>query len=144
MTKEISLIKVWQTLVVTFITLALVAGVSVSARESREADRGSTDRISSPITPTPPPAPEPATSNNGGITSTTAGDVDTGGNTGGNVTTGDEYLEVIEINIGPTNSPSQDIDEEEDNAPPPEEETGCSTNLRSDRDCLNDNRGSGR
>lgn len=73
-----------------------------------ERDRGTTGRTIEPTppstgsgqaTPTPPPSPS------GGITSSTDGSVNTGGNTGGNVTTGDEHVDVHEVNIGPTNPP---------------------------------------
>jgi hypothetical protein len=56
--------------------------------------------------PVPPPVPTPAPPPpSGGITSTTNGSVDSGGNTGGNITTGDEHIDVHEVNIGPTNPP---------------------------------------
>ena len=100
--------------------LALLAfTISVSADTSNLRDRGSTGRTvdltpapaPAPIpTPTPTPPPPPS----GGITSVTVGDVDTGNNTGGNVTTGDESVEVHEVNIGPTNPPP----------PPPTPSTG--------------------
>ena len=105
MTKENSLIKIWIGLaIVIFLSYALVMNVSASARDGR-SDRTDTSRgeETSPAPdpePTLPKFPKPS---QGGITSDTNGSVNTGGNSGGNVTTGDELLEVIEINIGPTN-----------------------------------------
>jgi len=66
-------------------------------------------------TPTPPPSSE-------GITSNTSGEVDTGGNTGGHVVTGDEHLEVHEVNIGPTNEWDGN---DEETSPPTEPEQDC-------------------
>ncbi len=54
--------------------------------------------LSSVPAPTPPPP-------SGGITSVTDGSVNSGGNTGGHVTTGDQHVDVHEVNIGPTNPP---------------------------------------
>jgi len=60
--------------------------------------------------------------------SETGGTADSGGNTGGNVTTGDEHVEIIEVNIGPTKP--KDEDEEEANTPPPAPEEQCDPRLR--------------
>ena len=73
-------------------------------------DRGSTGRT---ITPPPPPPPPPRAPlptpppppPSGGITNVTEGSVNSGGNTGGNVTTGDESVSVHVVNVGPTNPP---------------------------------------
>src|SRR3989344_961932 len=92
----------------------LVFAASAYAATQDPRDRGSTGRtIDLTPTPTPPvPAPSPAPTPppppppSGGITSVTTGEVNTGGNTGGTVTTGDEHVEVHEVNIGPTNNTS--------------------------------------
>ena len=79
-------------------------------RDPSARDRGSGSTIEPTPTPSPVPSPAPTpipipTQPSGGITSSTSGSVNTGGNTGGNVTTGDESVEVFEVNIGPTNPP---------------------------------------
>lgn len=123
----------------TFIALAvlLIFAFVVSAyadtRDSR--DRGSTGRTIEPA-PTPPstapvstPTPPPPT---GGITNVTQGSVSSGGNTGGNVVTGDESIEVVVVNIGPTNNPPPAPEPTPAPAPTPEPEcdrraVGCAT-----------------
>lgn len=97
----------------TFITTIFFA-LSVLALNAYADTRGTTDRdretsgrITQPPQPPtpPPPAPTPSPSNpSGGITNVTTGEVSSGGNTGGNVTTGDEHLEIFVVNIGPTNT----------------------------------------
>ena len=93
--------------------LAVIAlTVDVFADTQNLRGRGSTGRTVD-LTPTPPPpspapAPQPTPTPpppSGGITSVTVGEVDTGGNAGGHVTTGDESVSVHEVNIGPTNPP---------------------------------------
>ena len=107
---------------------ALATGVSADTRDSR--DRGATGRAIEP-TPTPSPAPSPAPvpapppSAGGGITSSTNGSVSTGDNLGGTVTTGDESVEVHEVNIGPTNPPPPADPELVEGPPPPVPEPQC-------------------
>ncbi len=105
---------------------SLAANVSADTRDLR--DRGATGRtIESTPTP-PPPAPSPAPTPpppSGGITSTTVGSVSSGGNQGGNVTTGDEYVEVYEVNIGPTNPPPPPPPSISPNPTPPVAEPEC-------------------
>ena len=92
-------------------SFVLVTDVFADTQDLR--DRGTTGRTVD-LTPAPAPAPAPTPAPtptpppaSGGITSTTVGDVDTGNNTGGNVTTGDESVDVHEVNVGPTNPPPQ-------------------------------------
>ncbi|MBI5457956.1 hypothetical protein HY971_04520 [Candidatus Kaiserbacteria bacterium] len=100
-------------------------------------DRGTSGRTTTPTPPPPPPpspapVPVPPSSNpSGGITNVTTGEVDSGGNTGGNVTTGDESVEITVVNIGPTNS-SQSVIIPGPTPPPTPEcdsrtRTGCET-----------------
>ena len=146
MTKENSLIKIWIGLaIVIFLSYALVMNVSASARDGR-SDRTDTSRgeETSPAPdpePTLPKFPKPS---QGGITSDTNGSVNTGGNSGGNVTTGDELLEVIEINIGPTNPPEEIVEDDEENATQPSSEPNCEGNRRDTQECRQENSGRNR
>src|SRR3989338_7893758 len=82
-------------------SLLYALGVAADTRDVRDrGDTGRTIELTPP--PPPPPAPSPAPSPappppSGGITSETIGSVDTGGNAGGNVTTGDESVVVHEV-----------------------------------------------
>ena len=119
-------------------TFGLTVSAYADTRDSR--DRGETGRTidltpppSSPSpnpdpAPTPPPPPP-----SGGITSSTNGVADTGGNTGGDVTTGDESVEVHEVNVGPTNPPPPPQEEEPvvvTPPPPSEPEPTCDPRTR--------------
>ena len=116
---------------------ALTTNVYSDTRDVR--DRGTVGRTVDPApTPTPPVSPSPSTPpSSGGITSSTSGTVNTGSNTGGQVTTGDEYVEIYEINIGPTNSPPSP--DEEDEVTPPVTEPPCGSDARSRTTCPTDN-----
>lgn len=122
-----------------FIILAayvLATNAYADTRGSR--DRESGGRTTEPEVTPPTQAPKPTPpSPSGGITSQTTGSVNTGGNTGGQVTTGDEHVEVFEINIGPTNSPppSQDEDGEGPLTPP----SPCEGDGRARTTCPTDN-----
>lgn len=134
--------------IVTFVVLAayaLTTNVYSDTRDGRE--RGTAGRATEPTPPstgstgspqagsgqvTPPPS-----NASGGITSQTSGSVSTGGNTGGQVTTGDEHVEVFEINIGPTNSPPS-LSGEDDESPPPTSEPPCGSDGRARTTCPTD------
>lgn len=113
MTTHIAHIRiVLAALLLLLVTFSSTAYVSAETRDA--SDRGSTTShtltppASTPApapTPTPAPAPLPPPPPGGGITSSTEGDVDSGGNTGGIVSTGDEHVDVHEVNEGPTNNP---------------------------------------
>ena len=87
-----------------FISLCAFALTYADTRESLRS--GSDTRTVAPApSPVPAPAFPPPPPPSGGITSDTVGEIDTGHNTGGTVTTGDDSIEVHEVNIGPTNPP---------------------------------------
>ena len=114
-----------------FLTLTARADVRAADR----ADRGTTGRtVTPPPAPTPAPPPPPTPPASGGITSTTDGSVNTGGNQGGNVTTGDEHVDVVEVNIGPTNPPPPPPSVSPNPPPPPtcdsRTRVGCVTDTR--------------
>ena len=94
------------TIAIIFLSVFLIA-FSAHADDRDAVDRGreSSGRTITPTPiPDPTPTPVPPSSNpSGGITNITTGEVSSGGNTGGNVTTGDERLEIFVVNIGPTN-----------------------------------------
>jgi hypothetical protein len=96
------------------------ASAYAEVRDSGTRDRTGRVAESAPETPSATPVPQPTPPASGGITSSTDGSVSTGGNTGGTVTTGDESVEVYEVNIGPTNPPPPQNDETSDPAPAPE------------------------
>lgn len=100
-------------------------------------DRGSTGRtidLTPDPEPTPAPTPTPTPTlptNTGDITNVTSGEVNTGTNSGGNVTTGDESLELEETNIGPTNSPDPVVTVPEPApTPTPEPASTCDSRTR--------------
>lgn len=102
-------------------TLVVAGTVVADTRDVTRDDRAAVpvdDRrvTDTPLPPPPPPAPSspdiPVPSQ-GGIESETSGVADSGGNTGGDVVTGDESVTVIEINIGPT-TPSPEDEEDAD------------------------------
>ncbi len=106
--------KITSALVGTLFVFAGLASfafaVSAYADTQDLRSRGTSGRTVD-LTPAPIPTPAPVVTilppahNPGGITSQTTGEVDTGGNSGGNVTTGDENVDVHEVNVGPTNPP---------------------------------------
>lgn len=90
----------------------LLLGSFADARDSRDrsADRGE----ETAVTPTPAPILIDNGSSSGSISNDTSADVETGDNTGGKVTTGDESAEEHEINVGPTNpNPAPPLEEPE-------------------------------
>lgn len=116
--------------IVFFLALLFVVGTYAEAADLR--DRGSTGRTvdltPAPI-PTPTPDPTPSTPTppvpSGGITNVTIGEVDTGSNTGGEVTTGDESVDVHEVNVGPVNDTPPTPPPTMTPTPEPEPESQC-------------------
>jgi len=117
-----------------FLSVLLLA-VGAYADTSTIRDRGSTGRTID-LTPDPIPthAPDPTPTptppiNSGGITNVTTGEVNTGSNTGGQVTTGDESLDIHEVNIVPVNDtpPSPPAPSPE---PTPESKSTCNPRTR--------------
>lgn len=119
--------------------LMFVAFTMHTSADVRDRDTRARDDVSGRTTPPAPSQepepvspPPPAFPQEGGISNETDGMADSGGNVGGNVTTGDESVTVIEINIGPTSEgTSQGGDE---NTPPTDDDqcegrmrTGCGT-----------------
>jgi len=99
----------------SFLALAALAALAFAFNTHADT-RGATGRtlstsgrvtVSAPASSDPTPTPFPALSPHwsGGISNVTDGDVNSGGNSGGTVVTGDEHVEVHEVNIGPTNTP---------------------------------------
>lgn len=122
--------------------LALITIPTLFAHaDVRDTLRGAIARPSSPIpaTPTPPPAlptpPAPQEEPQGGITNTTSGEVDSGGNQGGTVTTGDEHVEVQVVNVGPVNSNNTQVTNSGGQEDPAPEEPACSTDRRASNPC---------
>ncbi len=93
---------------IAFLAVFLIsfsAYADVSATRERESSGRTTTPPPPPPPPSPAPAPVPPPSNpSGGITNVTTGEVDSGSNTGGKVTTGDESVDVTVVNIGPVNN----------------------------------------
>lgn len=113
-------------------TLSVYADTRASVR-----DRGETGRTTEPI-PAPSPSPTPAQSppSGGSISSATGGTANSGGNSGGVVITGDEHVEVFEVNVGPTNSPPKNLGDEGDGpAPAPEPGPQCGSDRRPASGC---------
>src|SRR3989344_3149938 len=109
-----------------FAFFAFAVDAFAAAQDLR--NRGSTGRTTDRPPPPPPPSPAPPSTGSGqatppppsgGITNVTQGSVSSGGNTGGNVTTGDESVEVHVVNIGPTNPPPPPPPEPAPTPPPP-------------------------
>lgn len=122
-------------------TLAfLIASVPVllvhaDARDALRATRPSTPTV---VTPTPPPAlptPPVTPQSQGGIDNMTTGEVNSGGNQGGNVTTGDENVDVHVINVGPVNSNATQTSNSGGQTNTPSEESSCSTDRRAANPC---------
>jgi len=140
MTKSTSLILLFSVLFGAALaftaTVMPVLGADADARDAGR-DRGTTGRTIEPDSPPPSPAGlviQPGFFE-GGITSSTDGSADSGGNEGGIVVTGDEHVEVIVVNIGPTNPspPPPPYDEDEGTAPAPECDRRASSDC-ADRD----------
>lgn len=121
-------------IIAVLLTGIFVAFAYADARDVVLRDRGTSGRTIEPASPPPNPIPLPIPPPpSGGITSSTNGTVDTGNNTGGTVVTGDETVEVFEINIGPTNNtpPAFNDDDEPTNSPG----AGAPCDPRSRADC---------
>ncbi|KKW20072.1 MAG: hypothetical protein UY63_C0002G0031 [Parcubacteria group bacterium GW2011_GWA2_51_10] len=115
------------------------ASAYADAREDAARDRGTTGRTIEPTPTPPPPTPAPAPKpdpKKGGISNSTSGTADSGGNEGGNVTTGDEHVEVVVVNIGPTNNPPPPEEDDEESSPPVAPEPQC--DRRSPEGCSQD------
>lgn len=132
---------------ILLVVLAALFVAGAFAVDAYAADRGgisSRDRTSARTSdPAPEPEPEqeePTHNNNpsgnsgglpaqaGGIVTTTDGSVSTGGNQGGHVETGDQHVEVHEVNVGPVNDSEPEEEEEEEEVvqePEPEPEPQC-------------------
>lgn len=132
MTNKISIAGIMISLFI-FTTFAFVfVANNLEGAESRDRGGESTRRSTTTPAPTPtppmPPTP-PSNSSSGGITSSTSITLDTGGNEGGTVVTGDEHGEVFEVNIGPTNNTPDDEtnngEEEVAEEPPAGSEEQC-------------------
>ncbi len=133
MTKTISAIL--GVIIVSAVLATYAIGMDAYAdTRDRSAGRGTEPVIPPPPSIIPTSTPPPS---GGGITSQTTGSVSTGGNTGGQVTTGDEHVEVYEINIGPTNSPLEDPEPVE-GPPPPTSEPPCGSDGRTRTTCPTD------
>lgn len=142
MTKKIS-VSIGTLAALIFLAASVFALIAYADdRGSTDRDRGGTGRTIQPSpSPTPVPSPTPTPPPpSGGITSVTDGSVNSGGNTGGNVTTGDEHVSVVEINIGPTNSPPPSQGEEDEIAQPPTPQP-CQTDARGRTTCPSDTSG---
>lgn len=142
MKKTTSMAKEGVTIAIIFLSVFLIA-FSTYADERGATERGR-EESGRAITPTPtpspdptPPPPPPPSNPSGGITNVTTGEVSSGGNTGGNVTTGDEHLELFVVNIGPTNPPPPPIVSPEPVAPSPSEPS-CSSDRRASDACPSD------
>ena len=116
MTKTFSVtVGAFAAALVLFAVYASALSVYAQSRESRSRDE---------VEPAPTSAPTVtiSISGGGGITSSTGGTADSGGNSGGTVSTGDELVEVYVVNVGPTNP-----------TPPPQDDGQESLPTRSDR-----------
>jgi len=144
MTTIKSKIAVLTILAAVFLSVfAIAVVVDAADRTTADRDRGDSSRE---ITPTPPPSeepvieptPTPSDSSSGGITNVTTGEVESGGNTGGNVTTGDESVEINIVNEGPVNiSNGIEITSGGQSDPLPSEPT-CSSDRRDPNACSGD------
>ena len=88
--------------------------VSVAHADTRGLVRGGS---SSPVTPPAGVSPITMPALGGGISNTTNGTVQSGGNTGGHVETGDENVSVHVVNVGPTNSNTTVTNKTEEEVP---------------------------
>jgi len=84
-----------------FFTLFAAAVHADGRSSSRER---TTPTVTPPPTTIPTPTPIAPPQNNGGISNNTSIEVDSGGNSGGKVTTGNQSGTLIVVNEGPTNS----------------------------------------
>ena len=139
MTKSTSLILLFSVLLgsalVFTATVTPVLGADADGRDAGR-DRSATGRTIEPDSLPPNPTGlviQPGFFE-GGITSSTDGSADSGGNEGGTVVTGDESVEVIVVNIGPTNPsppPPPEDDEDEDGTSAPEGDRRTSSDCAS-------------
>ena len=88
------------------LVLAYALGVYADARSDLRSDVSDirTNPSPPPPAPAPAPSPSPGPAPSGGITNVTSGEAGSGGNSGGQVVTGDETVDVHVVNEGPTNS----------------------------------------
>lgn len=92
--------------IATLLLASLVWATTVSAA-SRDSVRGGNTTTTIPTTNTTSSSPSPLPgfpSASGGISNSTTGTVQSGGNAGGQVETGDESVEVYVVNEGPINN----------------------------------------
>ena len=119
-------------------SLILTISVHADTRDSR-SDRNSGHTVEAQPTPAPTPTTPPPTlpppPPGGGITNVTTGEVNSGGNTGGTVVTGDEHVDVTVVNVGPVNNTPPPVVVP---APEPTPEPACD---RRSTNCSNDNAG---
>lgn len=132
-----------------FLTVSLPALEAYADSQDMRA-RGSTERsMGFDRTPTPsaPPmsvTPTPLPTSSGGITNVTIGEVNSGSNVGGTVTTGNEEVNVHVVNQGPiNNTTSVKLTTGGYTPPPPAPETGC-VNERGRIVCSAEDSGRGR
>ena len=102
--------------------MLFAAAVQADTRGTSRGDR-STPTVTPPPTTIPSPTPIAPPQNSGGISNTTTVEVDSGGNSGGKVTTGDEHAELNVVNEGPTNS--NNVVSNIGNNTPPAPEPSC-------------------
>lgn len=124
-------------LAVALLFAIFVGVVQADTRGTSRSDR-STPTVTPPPTSIPSPTPIAPPQNSGGISNNTSIEVDSGGNTGGKVTTGDESGELHVINEGPTNS-NNVVSNIGNNNPPPPAQPVCepSRTNRCDQDARN-------
>jgi len=145
MTKVTSKLIGMTILVVMLVAMfALAISVNAAERNTAERDRGEDSRTIL----TPPPEEEepvaeepelpPSNNSTGGITNVTTGEVESGGNTGGNVTTGDENVEISIVNVGPVNTSNGVAVTSGGQSDPLPSEPTCSSDRRDSNACSGD------
>jgi len=135
-----SLIKKLLFVLFAIVVLTILASAYVVYAEEDVRIRGESIRRVSGV-PSSSSSPSavfvaPVSPPGGGINSSTVGEVDTGENQGGVVSTGDEHVEVFEVNIGPTNTEQNDP-ESENNDEDEEGQVGNASECQErDRNCV--------